>query len=219
MLTQVFGKGVENCRLTLGWPWFRYPLCLGSGIDFCNALIEPAAVCGHGAVCLRSEEKKNLNVTCLFISRPEMKRFTFQILKKHVISQDELICWSLTLRLGHNIALYIAPCLMCVSVIKCVEAEVMTARNNLHMTQHRQRLLHTARRRLRSPQTHQELMTLAAAAQLDRIKKGKMLDLLKHVINYLITQKIFLNGAFIVCFFFDGRFCRDRVSGTQRQKI
>lgn len=139
-----------------------------------------------------------------------MKRFTFQILQKHVISQGELICWSLTLRLGHNIALciYIAPCFLCVSVIRCVEAEMMTARNNLHMTQHRQRLLHTARRRLCCPQTHQELMTLAAAAQLDRIKKGQMLDLLKYV-NYLTTQKIFLNGAFIVCSFFDRRFWRD----------
>lgn len=56
------------------------------------------------------------------------------------------------------------------------------------MTQRQQRLHHTARRRLCSPQTHQELMTFAAAAQLDRVKK-------KHV-NHLITQNIFLKWNF-----------------------
>lgn len=39
-------------RLTLGWPRFRCPFRLGSGIDFCNALIEADTVRGHSVDCL-----------------------------------------------------------------------------------------------------------------------------------------------------------------------
>lgn len=44
-------------KLTFWWPWFRYPLRLGPGFDFCNTVIEPGAVRGHCVVCLGGEEK------------------------------------------------------------------------------------------------------------------------------------------------------------------
>lgn len=50
------GGGSSQAGLTLGWPWFGHPLSLGSGLDFCDTLIEAGMVCGHSAVRLWTRE-------------------------------------------------------------------------------------------------------------------------------------------------------------------